>query len=293
MEQLTIDNDIGIATGPNLNHIPLWVPLVAGGVAGTFTDIALFPIDTIKTRLQSGIGGVGTASGGIRGMFRGVYQGIGPAALASAPAAALFFGSYEYGKRIFPDTPFGHGQAAVGGEVISALFKVPFEVVKQRMQAVPVTENHHPRASQIIFEIYKSSGVRGCYAGLGATLAREIPFGFIQMPIYEVLKSAVVKKQQRELSTVEACGCGAIAGGIAAATTCPVDVWKTRLMLGDPNATILSIARADGIRSLFSGVVPRVVWISVGGGMCVWISTEYVCKVGCEGVSDRTTERRP
>ncbi len=104
------------------------------------------------------------------------------------------------------------------------------------------------------------------YAGLGATLAREIPFGFIQMPVYEFLKK-LVKKDGIELTTSQACSCGAVAGGLAAAATCPVDVWKTRLMLGDANASIWSIGKNEGIRALFSGVVPRVIWISVGGSV--------------------------
>ena len=233
---------------------PVWVSLVAGGVAGTFTDISLFPLDTVKTRLQSG----GRGNGQI---FRGLYQGLGPAALASAPSAALFFGTYEYSKKFVAESPVGHGQAAVAGEVVSALFKVPFEVVKQRLQATKSQS-----AWTVFRDIYAREGYRGAYAGLGATLAREIPFGFIQMPVYEYLKRWV-KKDGQELTTVEACGCGAVAGGLAAAATCPIDVWKTRLMLGNPEATILSIGRTEGIAALFSGVVPRVLWISVGGSV--------------------------
>lgn len=63
--------------------------LVAGGMAGTSVDVALFPIDTIKTRLQSPKGFL--AAGG----FRGIYQGLGAAAAGSAPGAALFFSVYE------------------------------------------------------------------------------------------------------------------------------------------------------------------------------------------------------
>lgn len=51
----------------------------AGGLAGTAVDIALFPLDTLKTRLQSEAGFM--ASGG----FRSIYSGLGPAALVSAP----------------------------------------------------------------------------------------------------------------------------------------------------------------------------------------------------------------
>ena len=53
--------------------------LKAGGCAGTSVDVTLFPLDTLKTRLQSAEGF--KVSGG----FKGIYNGIGPAVLASAP----------------------------------------------------------------------------------------------------------------------------------------------------------------------------------------------------------------
>ena len=48
-------------------------------MAGTSVDIALFPLDTIKTRLQSAHGFF--KAGG----FRGVYSGLSAAAAGSAP----------------------------------------------------------------------------------------------------------------------------------------------------------------------------------------------------------------
>ena len=63
--------------------------LIAGGVAGTSVDCALFPIDTLKTRMQSPQGFI--KAGG----FRGVYNGLGAAAVGSSPGAALFFCTYE------------------------------------------------------------------------------------------------------------------------------------------------------------------------------------------------------
>merc|ERR1719491_1809017 len=68
---------------------PIPISLLAGGLAGTTVDVALYPLDTIKTRLQSPRGFL--PSGG----FRGIYNGVGAAALGSAPGAALFFGVYE------------------------------------------------------------------------------------------------------------------------------------------------------------------------------------------------------
>lgn len=51
----------------------------AGATAGLVVDVTLFPLDTLKTRLQSQYGF--WRSGG----FYGVYKGIGPTAVGSAP----------------------------------------------------------------------------------------------------------------------------------------------------------------------------------------------------------------
>lgn len=50
-----------------------------GGLAGLVVDTVLFPLDTLKTRLQ--------AAQGFRkaGGLKGVYKGIGPQAIGSAP----------------------------------------------------------------------------------------------------------------------------------------------------------------------------------------------------------------
>ena len=50
-----------------------------GWCTGLVTDVALFPLDTIKTRLQSAQGF--RAAGGLSRL----YAGLGPAALGSAP----------------------------------------------------------------------------------------------------------------------------------------------------------------------------------------------------------------
>ena len=62
---------------PQHEFIPI---LQAGGIAGLTADVVLFPLDTIKTRLQSSRGFL--ASGG----FHKIYAGIGPAAAGSAPS---------------------------------------------------------------------------------------------------------------------------------------------------------------------------------------------------------------
>ena len=60
-------------------QIPAWRACIAGAAAGVTVDISLYPIDTLKTRLQSPVGF--WKSGG----FKGVYNGISAAASGSAP----------------------------------------------------------------------------------------------------------------------------------------------------------------------------------------------------------------
>ncbi len=66
--------------------------------------------------------------------------------------------------------------------------------------------------------------------------------------------------------------CGSVAGGIAAGITTPLDVAKTRIVLSrDASMSIVKVlkevAAKEGVKGLFSGVVPRVAWISVGGAV--------------------------
>ncbi|XP_047603170.1 S-adenosylmethionine mitochondrial carrier protein isoform X2 [Lutra lutra] len=98
--------------------------LVAGGVAGVAVDLILFPLDTIKTRLQSPQGF--NKAGG----FHGIYAGVPSAAIGSFPNAAAFFITYEYVKWfLHTDSssylmPVKHMLAASAGEVI------PFSLVQ-------------------------------------------------------------------------------------------------------------------------------------------------------------------
>ncbi|KAL6261191.1 hypothetical protein P5V15_008715 [Pogonomyrmex californicus] len=234
--------------------------LIAGGAAGTFVDTALFPLDTLKTRLQSTQGFLKT------GGFTGLYKGIGPVIVGSAPTAALFFLTYEETKAIMQPristnyTLLLHMGAAVMAEMVACLLRVPVEVIKQRKQA----------------RIYdkKSFDLKLLYRGYWSTVLRDTPFSIVQFPLWEYLKKSYNSYIERQIYPVESAICGAIAGGISAAVTTPLDVIKTRIMLADK--TLLSselkilnmlhgIYLENGYRGLFAGFGPRVMWITLGG----------------------------
>ncbi|KAJ2041416.1 S-adenosylmethionine transporter [Coemansia sp. S16] len=245
--------------------------LAAGGFAGMAVDVALFPLDTIKTRLQAKAGFI--ASGG----FRGIYSGLSSAVIGSSPGAAMFFLTYEQVKagceRNVPKKyqPFVHMFAASAGEIAACLVRVPTEVIKQRLQA-----KHHASLAGAIRGTYATEGLLGFYRGYLTQVVREIPFTCIQFPIYEYLKQSHTLRQGRPIKSWEAAVCGSLAGGTAAALTTPLDVVKTRVMLSTKGMgahleysgivpTLTRIAREEGVRALFSGIVPRTIWISVGG----------------------------
>uniref|UniRef100_A0A8C0N636 Mitochondrial S-adenosylmethionine carrier protein n=1 Tax=Canis lupus familiaris TaxID=9615 RepID=A0A8C0N636_CANLF len=184
--------------------------LVAGGVAGVAVDLILFPLDTIKTRLQSPQGF--NKAGG----FRGIYAGVPSAAIGSFPNAAAFFITYEYVKWfLHTDSssylmPVKHMLAASAGEVVACLIRVPSEVVKQRAQV---------SASSRTFQIFSN------------ILYTEIPFSLVQFPMWESLKALWSWRQDHVVDCWQSAVCGAFAGGFAAAVTTPLDVAKTRIML--------------------------------------------------------------
>ncbi|KAG1824180.1 mitochondrial carrier domain-containing protein [Suillus variegatus] len=248
--------------------------LAAGGLAGTAVDILFFPIDTVKTRLQS-------AQGFIKaGGFRGIYKGVGSVVVGSAPGAAAFFSTYEAMKRSIPLhdqlAPVNHMLSASVGEVAACLIRVPTEVIKTRMQ----TSTYGASASSFKAAtlVLHHEGIPGFYRGFWTTIMREIPFTSLQFPLYEFLKSRLsIYLDRKPLYAHEAAVCGSIAGGTAAALTTPLDVLKTRVMLDlrDPSKQQVptlpmrfqQIYVQEGAKALFAGIVPRTMWISAGGAV--------------------------
>ncbi|KAH8778515.1 mitochondrial carrier domain-containing protein [Diaporthe sp. PMI_573] len=271
-------------TNPPFTHA-----LLAGGVAGTTVDLTLFPLDTLKTRLQSSEGFF--ASGG----FRGIYRGVGSAALGSAPGAAFFFCTYEATKSALAEarrrrggnnsngkqgSAVDHMLAASLGEVAACSVRVPTEVVKQRAQA---GQHGGSSLSSLRAILARRSAVglpgvwRELYRGWGITILREVPFTVIQFPLWETLKSysrgrkGSVASAGSDVSAAESALYGSVSGGMAAAVTTPLDVLKTRVMLSTERQrvwdVVTGILRQHGVRPFFAGIGPRVMWISIGGAV--------------------------
>lgn len=80
--------------------------------------------------------------------------------------------------------------AGVGSGSLASIVCAPLDLLRTRMQVVGGLENGstNPKIIKSIYEIYASDGIRGCFRGLGATLATVPAFWGLYFPLYESLK---------------------------------------------------------------------------------------------------------
>jgi solute carrier family 25 S-adenosylmethionine transporter 26 len=162
----------------NQASVPFTLALVAGGFAGTTVDVALYPLDAIKTRLQAE-GGFWKAGG-----FSGIYRGVLATALGASPGSAMFFSAYEGMKPRLRELNGGkehwlhHSFSASCGEVAACIVRVPTAVVTQRMQI-----GLYKTFPEAVSKIFAEDGIATFFTGYWTTVAREIPFSFIQFPL--------------------------------------------------------------------------------------------------------------
>ena len=247
--------------------------VLAGSTAGIAVDVMLFPLDTVKTRLQSEVGFKKS------GAFKGLYSGLLSVVMGSAPSAAIFFLAYEttkdcLGSHVSASNAYqaaSHMVAATCGDITSCLIRVPVEIVKQRTQTLRTSSSF-----TTFISTYQTEGLPGFYRGYFSTIARELPFSVIQFPLWEYLKLKFSERSGQPPTAWQSSLCAGVAGGVSAALTTPLDVVKTRIMLaqigtaeakGDIMAVIHSLLREKGMAGLFAGFVPRVLLMSLGGAI--------------------------
>ncbi|XP_072998648.1 S-adenosylmethionine carrier 1, chloroplastic/mitochondrial isoform X1 [Typha latifolia] len=261
--------------------------VIAGGIAGVVVEAVLYPIDTIKTRLQA-------VHGRNIIQWKGLYSGLAGNLAGVLPASAVFLGTYEPTKqkllKIFPEnlSALAHLTAGAIGGAASSIIRVPTEVVKQRVQT-----GQFASAPDAVRLIVAKEGFRGLYAGYNSFLLRDLPFDAIQFCLYEQLRIGYRIAAKRELNDPENAIIGAFAGAITGAITTPLDVMKTRLMVQGPanqyNGLLhcfQTIVREEGPAVFLKGLGPRVLWIGIGGSIFfgvlertkLLISQQHSCK---------------
>ncbi|CAI5736843.1 unnamed protein product [Hyaloperonospora brassicae] len=206
-----------------------------------------------------------------------LYAGLPPTLLTAVPSTAVYFTSYELLleklQETYPEQSHGLLAMAAGSTARAAAATMfsPFELIRVQMQAF---------ANALPFTTYArqvwQGGARQLFAGLGATLARDIPFSACYWCGIETSKRYLSKRvpsaDDRQQQVAIALVSGVLAGTLATLATHPLDVVKTRsqlLLYSTDAASVPSIPQlvrkvwtAEGVRGLTAGLVPRVVKVA-------------------------------
>ncbi|KAF2068801.1 hypothetical protein CYY_009877 [Polysphondylium violaceum] len=281
--------------------------LLTGATSGLLADSIMHPIDTIRVRLQVEKVGQNKYKGGTFSVFRSIvknegvsylYKGLPIVAVATVPAHGLYFFGYEYFKgKIQQHYGDSAGQSSmthfVAGNIanlMGSIVWVPMDIIKQRLQVQSDTAKSHPNqtfyrgsfhAAKVIF---KEEGVRGFFRGFLPTLYIYGPYVGIYFSFYEKAKQIGKRyidfnnDDNKYISLAFQLTNGFMAGSLAAAITCPLDVVKTRIQvqrLGDERLYtgmldgFKTILKEEGLSAFVKGMGARVLWLAPGSALTI------------------------
>lgn len=227
---------------------------LASGCASFCSKALLQPFDTIKTVQQHyDQGGTSTTSlkfvqaaqlivkrkNGIRELYAGFFV----SALGGVPSIALYYGVYSYCKGIFiplmMKTKDGDEASASRktrnklvavaisaaiGNIIASFSRVPYEVVKQKLQTGICSST-----LLCMRDMFQTDGLRAFFpmGGVPIQMLRDIPYAIFTLGAYEFLQdSAYLLTFPTPWNDMMA---GGLAGGFGTFMTNGFDVIKTRL----------------------------------------------------------------
>ncbi|XP_041073828.1 mitochondrial glutamate carrier 1-like [Polyodon spathula] len=245
-------------------QVSLPAKLINGGIAGLIGVTCVFPIDLAKTRLQNQQNGSRLYSSlsdcllktirsdGYFGMYRGAAVNL----TLVTPEKAIKLAANDFFREMLSRdgqklTLFKEMLAGCGAGTCQVIVTTPMEMLKIQLQdagrieaqrklmpqavssapaSTVATEIKRPQtAMQISRELLRSKGIAGLYKGLGATLARDVPFSIIYFPLFANLNKLGQKHPDTKAPFYVSFLAGCVAGSTAAVAVNPCDVIKTRL----------------------------------------------------------------
>lgn len=249
--------------------------VLAGAISGIWQLFFLFPIDTIKTRLQTQamlvqVGEKQLFKGPIdcakvtfqKEGIRGFYKGMSSVLAMQPISSSILFASYGKGKELceryneYRNRPkeLTYPQYLIAGSVsgfVSGVIYCPQELVKVRLQ-MQVNDATYSGPIDCIRSIIKKNGVRGMFSGLSATMFRDVFGTAAWYGSYEIFR--------REFGGPDApVYINMLSGSLAGATywvvAFPADLVKSRVQWsgGDIMPIYKDIIGRHGFRGLYTG----------------------------------------
>ncbi|KAL2899271.1 Mitochondrial RNA-splicing protein MRS3 [Bienertia sinuspersici] len=276
-----------------------WQFMASGSIAGCAEHMAMFPVDTIKTRMQA-LGSCPIKSVGVWPALRsilksdgtaGLYRGIAAMGLGAGPAHAVYFSVYEFCKKGLsggnPNNHMAHAMSGVCATVLSDAVFTPMDMVKQRLQLSGGNGGTYRGVWDCVKMVFKEEGFKAFYASYRTTVVMNAPFTAVHFATYEAAKKGLTgispNTADDERLVVHATA-GAAAGALAAAITTPLDVVKTQLQCqgvcgcdrftsGSIKDVFKTIIIKDGYRGLLRGWIPRMMFHAPAAAIC-WSTYE-------------------
>lgn len=181
-------------------------------------------------------------------------------------------------------TPYVPLAAGAVARSLACITCYPIELARTRMQAFKDTQagvkppGVWKTLLGVISQVRTTNNLqrslqnyRFLWTGLGAQIARDVPFSAICWSTLEPLRRQIIGLVGDQTSIATILGAnfsaGFVAGSIAAVVTCPLDVAKTRRQIEKDSSRVLKMTTkhtlvemwSDGrIKGLFAGVGPRV-----------------------------------
>lgn len=203
-----LKNAIGDFKGERKEDIGTSGRLVAGGLAGAVAQTAIYPMDLVKTRLQTcaSEGGKVPRLGKlwkdiwVQEGPRAFYRGLVPSLLGIVPYAGIDLAAYETLKDmsrryILHDAdpgPFVQlGCGTISG-ALGATCVYPLQVIRTRLQAQRSKSNDAYNGMADVFQrTLQHEGFRGFYKGLFPNLLKVVPSASITYLVYEAMKKSL------------------------------------------------------------------------------------------------------
>ncbi|XP_034708496.1 mitochondrial carrier protein MTM1-like isoform X3 [Vitis riparia] len=224
--------------------------------------------------------------------FMRLWRGTSASLALAMPTVGIYLPCYDIFRNFMEEfttqnapslTPYVPLVAGSLARSLACITCYPVELARTRMQAFKETQSGtkppgvwktlHGVISPVrsTNNIQNLQSYRVLWTGLGAQLARDVPFSAICWSTLEPIRRRIIGLIGDEATAASVLGAnfsaGFVAGSLAAAATCPLDVAKTRRQIEkDParawkmttRQTLLEIWRDGGMRGLFTGIGPRV-----------------------------------
>jgi len=261
------------------NH---WAATFLAGFASGATEITFtMPFDTVKTFCQvnrSGPSGPLAAAKEIHGLkgFKGFYFGMPALLVQVSGKMAIRFSAYEQVKTVLlatPSVPKGSVDGLAGlcaGFTEAFLWTTPTERLKVlRQNDIKSGLNRYASLPGAIRTVQAEHGIRGLYAGIGATGIRQASGVAVRFTLYGRIKGAISSDPPKLYESALA---GGLTGCIGTVLNHPIDVVKSRIEAQDGKVkeytnvfqAFRKMISTEGWRVMYTGLAPRLIKISMG-----------------------------